>query len=99
MRAGPMRHRITIQQRSGSIWVYFAFVWAAKEQLSLKEQFEQANQLMHNENMIRFRVRYRGDITDKMRVFWDDRYFDIQRVEELDNHRREMGLLCLEAPA
>jgi hypothetical protein len=33
-----------------------------------------------------------------MRVIWGDRAFDIQRIEELDNTRREMGLLCLEVP-
>ena len=98
MRAGQLRHRIVIQSRSGSTWSDFCQVWAAKEQIFLREQFEQANQLMHDSNMIRFRVRYRRDITDKMRVIFDDRAFDIQRLEELDNTRREMGLLCLEVP-
>ena len=98
MRAGLLRHRITIQERDGTGWNRFVDVWAAKEQIFLREQFEQANQLMHNENMVRFRVRYRRDITDKMRVVFEDRAYDIQRLEELDNTRREMGLLCLEVP-
>ena len=98
MRAGQLRHRITIQERSGSTWSHFIDVWAAKEMVNDREQFEQANQLMHDSNMIRFRVRYRRDITDKMRVVWDDRAFDIQRIDELDNTRREMSLLCLEVP-
>ena len=98
MRAGQLRHRITIEERDGAGWKWVVDVWAAKEQIFLREQFEQANQLMHNENMVRFRVRYRRDITDKMRVVFEDRAYDIQRLEELDNTRREMGLLCLEVP-
>lgn len=98
MRAGGLRHRITIQERSGAEWVYFASAWAAKEQVSGQEQFEQSNQLLQDQELIRFRIRYRSNLTHRMRVIWDGRAFDIQRVEEMDNHRREMGLLCLEVP-
>lgn len=98
MRAGALRHRITIQQRSGSDWEDLASVWAAKEQLSGQENPELAEQLLQDRELIRFRARYRSDVTHKMRVIWDSRAFDIQRIEELDNTRREMGLLCLEVP-
>lgn len=98
MRAGLLRHRITIEERTGSEWVYFASAWAAKERLTGREDFERSDQLLQDEIMIRWRIRYRTDLTDKMRVIWDNRAFDIQRVEELDNKRREMGLLCREVP-
>jgi SPP1 family predicted phage head-tail adaptor len=98
MQAGRLRHRITIQAPSGSNWVDFATVWAAKEQVVGREAFELADQLLQDEVLIRFRVRYRNDITHKMRVSWDSKYYDIQRIEELDNTRQEMILLCLEVP-
>lgn len=99
MRAGQLRHQIVIQARDGTGWKRYDTIWAAKETVSYREQFEQANQLLHDNNMIRFRARYRSDITDKMRVVFCGKYFDIQRVEELDNRWREMSLLCLEVPA
>lgn len=98
MRAGLLRHRIIIEERTGAEWVYFASAWAAKERLTGREDFERSDQLLQDEIMIRWRIRYRTDLTDKMRVIWDNRAFDIQRVEELDNKRREMGLLCREVP-
>lgn len=98
MRAGLLRHRITIQERSGAEWVDFAKAWAAKEQLTGQENFELSDQLLQDREVVRFRIRYRTGITHKMRVLWFDQAFDIQRIEELDNHRREMGLLCLEVP-
>lgn len=98
MRAGQLRHRIRIEERSGGEWVYFASAWAKKEQLTEREVFERSDQLLQEEELIRFRIRYRTDLNHEMRVIWDSRAFDIQRVEELDNTRRDMGLLCLEVP-
>lgn len=98
MRAGELRHRITIQERIGAEWVYFASAWAAKEQVTGQEQFEQGEQLLQEQELVRFRIRYRTDLTHQMRVIWNNRAFDLQRVEEPDNTGREMALLCLEVP-
>jgi SPP1 family predicted phage head-tail adaptor len=98
MRAGQLRHRIRIESRSGAEWVLFAPAWAAKEQMSDQERFEQSDQLLQAQTLVRFRIRYRSDVTDQMRVIWGGRAFDIQKVDELDNKRREIGLLCLEVP-
>lgn len=99
MRAGKLRHRITIQERAGSEWVDFAPAWAAKERVTGQEEFERSDQLMHEEELVRFRIRYRADIVShEMRLVWEGRAFDIQKLEELDNTRRELGLLCREVP-
>lgn len=98
MRAGQLRHRITIQERTAAEWVDFAKAWAAKEQLTGQENFELSEQLLQDREVIRFHIRYRTGITHKMRVIWGSQAFDIQRIEELDNARRELGLLCLEVP-
>lgn len=98
MRAGRLRHRITIQERSAAEWVDFASAWAEKERLTGQEDFELSEQLLQDREIIRFRIRYRTGITHKMRVKWRSQVFDIQRVEELDNVQWEMGLLCLEVP-
>jgi SPP1 family predicted phage head-tail adaptor len=78
--------------------VYFASAWAAKEQVTGQEQFEQSEQLLQDQALVRFRIRYRAGLSHKMRVIWNNRAFDIQRIEEPDNTQRAMGLLCLEAP-
>lgn len=98
MQAGTLRHRITIQEPAGANWVDFATLWAAKEQVTGREISELSDQLLHDENLVRFRIRYRAGLTHKMRVLWDGKTYDIQRVEEPDNNRREMTLLCLEVP-
>jgi len=98
MRAGQLRHRITIQERAGAEWADFAHAWAAKESMTGREDFERGNQLLQDQELTRFRIRYRSGITHKMRVMWGSRAYDIQRIEEPDNKRQEMGLLCLEVP-
>jgi SPP1 family predicted phage head-tail adaptor len=98
MDAGRLRHRITIQERDGAEWVDFAQAWAEKEDRTGQENFENGEQLLQERVVIRFRIRYRAGVTHEMRVLWDSRAFDIQRVEDPDNQRREMRLLCLDVP-
>lgn len=97
-RAGQLRHRIRIEEPDGAEWVYFASAWASREQVTDQERFERSDQLLQDETMVRWKIRYRTDLTDKMRVIWDGRAFDIQKVEQPDNTDRMMSLLCLEVP-
>lgn len=103
MRAGTLRHRVTIEQQSVSrgtdgeeivSWVELATVWAAVEPLSGREFFA-ANQIQ-SELSHRIRMRHRGDVTPKMRVHWDGRLFDVETVIADRTHARELHLMCVE---
>lgn len=104
MRAGDLRHRVTIQyavetQNSYgepvASWQDVATVWAAVEPLRGREYFDaQATQARVDH---RIRIRYRAGITPRMRVLFGSRVFEIQAVIEPESRRRELHLMCEEA--
>ena len=103
MRAGKLRHRITIQQNTPTqnsfgemepSWSAFATIWAAVEPLSGDERW--TSDQFQSEVSHRIRIRRRVGITPLMRVSWQGRLFDIQAVLEPESNRRELHLLCSE---
>lgn len=88
MDAGRLRHRVTIQSvtetrdtTTGAIatsWADVATVWAAVEPLSGREFLAaQANQA---EVVARILIRYRDDVTAKMRVVAGSKVYNIRAV-------------------
>lgn len=88
MRAGWMRHRVTIQTESVQrgttgeelpAWVDFKTVWAAIEPMRGTEKYSQFAAKDIAEIDTRIRIRYRSDIApltahgDRVRVRWIDR--------------------------
>lgn len=108
MRAGQLRHRITIESPSASqdtfgeetpvTWTELATVWAASEPISGNERYIEAAAQLLAEATIRFRIRYREDVTHQMRVSWRSRTFDILEVRNVEGRDRETYLLCKEQP-
>ncbi len=105
MKAGKLRHRITIQEASerqdstGAVvntWVDRATIWAAVEPLSGRELV--AAQALNAETSTRIRTRYWAGITPKMRASWGDHIYDILSVVELESAQRELHLMCKEIP-
>jgi SPP1 family predicted phage head-tail adaptor len=103
MRAGTLRHRITIQQQTVTrdtfggetiTWADLATVWASKAHKSSREFF--AAQKINAETQELFVVRYRSGVTAKMRVSYDNRYYDIIGAYDPDGRKRELHLLCKE---
>lgn len=106
MRAGRLRHRITIQQLvAGSpdqrgtgepdeAWTDVTTVWGAVEPLQGRALW--AAQERHAEVSVSVRIRYLAGVTAKMRVVFENRYYEIEAV--IDNRERhvEMELLCRE---
>jgi len=84
--AGKLRHRITIQKpvssqdpTSGDAkvnWTNHAEVWAAVEPLSVREFI--SAQSMQSQVVARITVRYRDDLTAKMRILYRDRIYNPQ---------------------
>lgn len=108
MRAGTLRHRITIQEPSASqdsygeetpvAWSTLATVWAAFEPLSGDERYIEVADQRLAETRVRFRIRYRDDVTHKMRVSWRSRTFNILEVRNVGGRDREVYLICEELP-
>ncbi len=103
MRAGKLRHQITIQQntpaRNGKgeeidSWSTFATRYAAVIPLTGRELFNA--QQRHAEAELRMELRYFSGVTTKMRVSWDSRLFDILHIANLDERDRELHLLVKE---
>ncbi|MBV6304934.1 phage head closure protein [Candidimonas humi] len=106
MQAGKLNRRITIQQKvagqstSGqpiSTWEDFAKVWAniagATGMASIRQTANQGN-VAASINSYSFRIRYRTDITDAMRVLYSGLIFDIKQVRlDLAGHDRT-DLVC-----
>lgn len=103
MRAGELRHRITIQRavevsddlKTPTVtWQDVATVWAAVEPLSGREYLLAQN--VNAELTVRIRIRYRPGVTPGMRVLYNGRVFDIQAVIDVEERHRELQLMCKE---
>ena len=103
MRAGKLRHKITIEQLTTvhggdggttETWQKFIEASAAIEPLSGREMF--AAGVERSEVTNRIRLRYRKGITAAMRVVYKKRMFDIQAVIDIRSEHRELHLMCKE---
>lgn len=103
MKAGQLRHLITIEQPTETrdsmggtitVWVPFATLWAAVEPISGREYF--AADKVNAEESHRIRIRHYPGITSKMRAKWNDRTFNIRAVLNIQERNREIHLMCLE---
>lgn len=107
IRAGALRHRITIQRklqvkdRFGSPaatveWEDVATVWAALDATRGSEFF--AAQQTQSTVLQRIRIRYRSDVTSAMRILYQDTVYNVISVLQ-DNRHKETVLMCEERQA
>lgn len=106
MRAGGLRHEVVIQTptetenatgESVPTWGTFAAVRAAVEPLRGQEFF--ASQQLQSSLSVRIRIRYLANVTTKMRVQWENRYFAIEGIIDPEMRHRELQLMCVERAA
>ena len=109
MRAGALRQRITLQAlvagspqqtpsgESAAVWTDIVTVYARVSPLSGRELF--AAQQYASEVTHAIRVRWRAEITDRMRVKFGTRFFTIHWLRNLDERDIEIELLCSEGLA
>lgn len=110
IRAGIYNKQITIQERnykkekennlygtSKAVWRNVATVRASVEPLQGREYFSGPFQM--GETIIRIRIRYQEGITNKMRVKYGKRLFDIYSVIDSREAHRELQLMCKEGEA
>lgn len=105
MRAGRLRQRVTIQQKSVTqntygeeviTWVAYHTAWAAVEPVRGREFYEQA--MAGADVTARIVLRWPGalDITPDMRAVHGSRIYDIESVIRVEERRREVQLMCRE---
>jgi len=104
MRAGRLRHRVTIQYGRTSrdafgtellTWLTLATVWADVRSVSGREQVQPDEQIFSNLPH-QVTLRYLANVTAKMRSLWNGRVLEIQSVSEPDNRLRMIQLDCME---
>lgn len=103
MRAGDLRHRITIQEqifskdaRTGekiSAWQDVGTLWAEVDFLEGSENFRTPE--THAQQNIKVRMRYCPGITTAMRVKFANDVFYIQSLADLAGRKRELQLICV----
>lgn len=104
MRAGKLRHRITIQSKSTTsrgtygeeiiTWGTYKQVWAELDPPKAREFF--ANKQTQTEITTRIRIRYLENIDNSMRIIYDGRTFDINAIINPDEKNKELILMCNE---
>ena len=103
MRAGKLRQRVTIQDKSVSqntygeeviTYVDWATVWAAVEPLRGREFLE--GRQITAEVSTRIRIRYRSGISPEMRVKFGSKVYDVHSIIHIEEREREIHLMCQE---
>lgn len=103
MRAGKLRHKITIESKSNAqdaygalveTWSTYATAWASIEPLTGREYFEQGK--VSSEVTTRIRIRHISGVTNLMRVKFETRIFIIVTVINIDERNKEYVLMCKE---
>jgi len=104
MRAGQLRHRVTIEQMTeaqdsyGGVtvtWSEVDTVWAAIEPITGREKFVGGGDVRFAENEVQIRMRYRSDVTPKMRLTDEGgTVYNIRAVIDRWGVKRELLLRC-----
>lgn len=102
MRAGKLRHRITIQQQMKGrdtdggeiiIWSDLATVWAAVEPQSGDERHISDSDQLLASRLTKFRIRKRDGLNATMRIIFGSQVFDIREIIHVETGNREMWLI------
>ncbi len=103
MRAGSLRHRITIQQATTTqdaygepvpTWATYATRWAAIVPVSGSEA--DVDGMETAEVRHKFRIRHTSGVRPKMRISYDSRVFEILAVIDVGERGKQMELICQE---
>lgn len=110
MQSGALRHRITIQNKSttqdaageeSNAYTDIAatpVVWATVTAIAAQERFVGGAEQQMATVTHRVRIRYRTDLSNRMRVVWEGRALDIEGIQ-YDARRVHTTLLCREVQA
>ncbi len=103
MRAGQLRHRLQLQSvtitqsASGEpteTWRTVDTIWGGLRPISQRERASVREPLADADYVVP--VRYRSNLTPRMRLLLGDRTFDILGAQDPDDRNRELHLYCRE---
>ncbi len=104
MRAGRLRHRIIIQESTGTTrdiygseikaWTTHKQVWAEINPPRSREFF--ATGQTQAEVVTQVRIRYLPDIDPRMRIKFGTRYLNINSIINPDERNKELIMMCNE---
>jgi len=99
---GRFNQRITVQKPSASVdalgqrvetWTELATVWAQAQPLRGREYFAAGE--VNSDAAVRFRLRYRGDVTGAMRVLWRGvAHAIVADPVDVEGGRHTLELMC-----
>lgn len=90
MYSGKLDRRIVIEQTTPSTdsygeptdsWSTYTTVWASVRQIKASERFN-SDKVLSVRTAV-FKIRYNSGITEKMRINYDGRYWDILGIAEI----------------
>ena len=99
MKGGIIDRRISIEQKSivtasngqrTNTWSTLLTTWANPVEKDGVEKTDNNNR--STQRMVNFRIRYRSNITNEMRVVWEGKYYKIEDTKELG---RQEGLMIM----
>ena len=99
MKGGNLDRRITIQEKTEVVasngqrtltWSTLLSTWSNPVEKDGQEKTENNNR--STKRMVNFRIRYRSNITNEMRVVWEGKYYKIEDTKELG---RQDGLMII----
>ena len=102
MPLGNLDRKITIQyypQTRGStwgevlkVWTTYATCWGQKIEATGKEELD-TDQVV-SKQMIQWRIRYDSGVNERMRIYYDGDYYNIESIQE-EKRRRYLVLNTL----
>lgn len=104
MRAGDLRHRVRIEQRSANVadgYGGFDDTWSVLDVLPCKLVPTGAGESQQNgrqmpRNSITLEARWRTGVTTSMRAVFQGRYFDIESAVNVEERNATLLLTCVE---
>ena len=103
MKIGDLRHKITFQtylkaddgyKGGPKSWTNFVTVWASVETPSGREYF--FSQQIKVEITHKVKIRYRDDLTEKMRILFGTRVLAIESILDIKERHEVFEILCRE---
>lgn len=102
-KVGDLRYRVQFLSKTlvadgskgnVSTWNHYDFDWAEIMPLSGRERF--FTHQIKTEVTHRIRTRYRTDVNEQMRIKYNDRYFLIESMIDINERRRFLEFMCIE---
>ncbi len=100
---GSYRNRIIFKKRNNEAngmggfivtWSEVCTIWGSFIQINAKESFYYKQ--IYPTAEFKIQCRYRPDLNSNMRIFYNNKYYDITGVIDKDNLHKELTILCEE---